>query len=225
VKQRMIEWLGPIVEEYYAATEGGGTYVRAKEWLERPGTVGRAGLGQEVRVRDEFGNDAPAGQVGMVWLRRSADEPFEYHRDPDKTRDVYDGEFFTLGDMGWMDEDGYLFLSGRSAELIISGGVNIYPAEIEGRLIEHPAVADVGVIGVPNEEWGEEVKAVVQVQDGASASSELAEELIAHCRAGLARYKVPRSVEFRDQLPRTDAGKLLKRQLRDEYWAATGREL
>jgi len=217
VKQRMIEWLGPIVEEYYAATEGGGTYVRAKEWLERPGTVGRAGLGQEVRVRDEFGNDAPAGQVGMVWLRRSADEPFEYHRDPDKTRDVYDGEFFTLGDMGWMDEDGYLFLTGRTAELIISGGVNIYPAEIDAVLLEHPAVADVACVGVPDDDWGETVKAVVQLRAGHEPTDELASALIEFTRARLAHFKCPRSVDFVDELPRSETGKIYRRLVRERY--------
>ena len=161
----------------------------------------------------------------MRCTSRCAGFDFDYHKDPEKTRENSREGFFTVGDIGYLDEDGYLFLSGRSAELIISGGVNIYPAEIEGRLLEHPAVADVAVIGVPNDEWGEEVKAVVQLQAGASATSELADELIAHCRTGLARYKVPRSVEFRDELPRTDAGKLLKRQLRDEFWAATGRQL
>jgi len=224
VKRRMIDWWGPVINEYYGSSEGGGTSVRAREWLERPGTVGRPWPGSTISILGDDGEECPANRPGAVYIKMPGFD-FQYHNAPEKTRESSRGGFFTVGDIGYLDEDGYLFLSGRSAELIISGGVNIYPAEIEGRLIEHPAVADVGVIGVPNEEWGEEVKAVVQVQDGASASSELAEELIAHCRAGLARYKVPRSVEFRDQLPRTDAGKLLKRQLRDEYWAATGRQL
>jgi long-chain acyl-CoA synthetase len=149
---------------------------------------------------------------------------FEYYNAPEKTRDSTRDGLFTVGDVGYLDDDGYLFLSGRSAELIISGGVNIYPAEIEGWLAGHPAVADVGVIGVPNEEWGEEVKAVVELREDVEPSSQLADELIAHCREGLASYKVPRSVDFRATLPRTDTGKLYKRILREEYWASTGRQ-
>ncbi|MDT5370897.1 MAG: long-chain acyl-CoA synthetase, partial [Mycobacterium sp.] len=145
-----------------------------------------------------------------------------YYKAPEKTRESTRDGFFTVGDVGHLDEDGYLFLSGRSAELIISGGVNIYPAEIEGCLAAHPAVADVGVIGVPNEEWGEEVKAVVELREGVEPSAELAEQLIAHCRDSLARYKVPRTVDFRAALPRTDTGKLHKRLLREEYSAAAG---
>jgi long-chain acyl-CoA synthetase len=218
VKQRMIEWFGPIIEEYYAATEGGGTYVTAKEWLERPGTVGKAGAGQEVVVRDADGNDAPPGTVGMVWLRRSKDEPFEYHRDAEKTANTHDGDFFTLGDMGWMDSDGYLFLSGRTAELIISGGVNIYPAEIEAVLHEHEAVADAACVGIPDEEWGEAVKAVVELRDGFTASAELERELIDFTRARLAHFKCPRSVDFVDDLPRFETGKIYRRLVRDRYW-------
>jgi long-chain acyl-CoA synthetase len=218
VKQQMIEWFGPVIDEYYAATEGGGTYVRSAEWLERPGTVGKAGVGQEVVVRDADGNDVPRGTVGMVWLRRSNDEPFEYHRDPEKTANTYDGDFFTLGDMGWMDEEGYLFLSGRTAELIISGGVNIYPAEIDAVLLEHPAVGDVACVGVPDEEWGEAVKAVVELRDGFDPSDELATELIDFTRERVARFKCPRSVDFVDDLPRFETGKIYRRLVRDRYW-------
>jgi long-chain acyl-CoA synthetase len=218
VKQQMIEWLGPIVEEYYAATEGGGTYVTSKEWLERPGTVGKAGAGQEVVVRDADGNDVPAGTIGMVWLRRSKDEPFEYHRDPDKTASIHEGDFFTLGDMGWMDDEGYLFLSGRTAELIISGGVNIYPAEVDAVLLEHPAVADVACVGVPDDEWGEAVKAVVELRDGFSSTPELERELLDFTRARLAHFKCPRSVDFVNDLPRFETGKIYRRLVRDRYW-------
>ena len=218
VKQQMIEWFGPIIDEYYAATEGGGTYVRSAEWLERPGTVGKAGVGQQVVVRDADGNDVAPETVGMVWLRRSQDEPFEYHGDPEKTANTYDGDFFTLGDMGWMDEDGYLFLSGRTAELIISGGVNIYPAEIDAVLLEHPAVADVACVGVPDEEWGEAVKAVVELRDGFDPSDDLAEALIEFTRERLARFKCPRSVDFVDDLPRFETGKIYRRLVRDRYW-------
>jgi long-chain acyl-CoA synthetase len=218
VKQQMIDWFGPIVEEYYAATEGGGTYVNSKEWLERPGTVGKAGAGQEVVVRDADGNDVPTGTVGMVWLRRSKDDPFEYHRDAEKTASIHDGDFFTLGDMGWMDEDGYLFLSGRTAELIISGGVNIYPAEIDAVLLEHPAVADVACVGVPDEEWGEMVKAVVELHDGFTPSAELEQELIEFTRSRLAHFKCPRSIDFVNDLPRFETGKIYRRLVRDRYW-------
>jgi long-chain acyl-CoA synthetase len=218
VKQQMIEWLGPVVDEYYAATEGGGTYVTSKEWLERPGTVGKAGAGQQVVVRDADGNDVAPGTVGMVWLRRSKDEPFEYHRDPEKTASIHDGDFFTLGDMGWMDEEGYLFLSGRTAELIISGGVNIYPAEIDAVLLEHRAIEDVACVGVPDDEWGEAVKAVVELRDGFTASPELERELIDFTRERLAHFKCPRSVDFVDDLPRFETGKIYRRLVRDRYW-------
>ncbi|HEY2814242.1 MAG TPA: AMP-binding protein [Acidimicrobiales bacterium] len=218
VKQQMIEWLGPIIEEYYAATEGGGTYVTSKEWLERPGTVGKAGAGQQVVVRDADGNDVEPGTVGTVWLRRSREDPFEYHRDAAKTANTYDGDFFTLGDMGWMDEDGYLFLSGRTAELIISGGVNVYPAEIDAVLLEHPAVADVACVGVPDDDWGESVKAVVELRDGFEAGDALATDLIEFTRGRLAHFKCPRTVDFVDDLPRFETGKIYRRLVRDRYW-------
>ena len=218
VKRRMIEWWGPVIEEYYAATEGGGTYITAKEWLRKPGSVGKATAGAAVEVRDEGGTELPAGEIGTVWFRRSEVEPFEYHRDPDKTAGVHDGNWFTLGDMGYADEDGYLFLTGRSAELIISGGVNIYPAEIDAALLEHPSVHDVATIGVPNDEWGEEVKAVVEVRDGVIADDALASELIAFCRERLAHFKCPKSIDFAADLPRFETGKIYRRLVRDRYW-------
>jgi long-chain acyl-CoA synthetase len=220
VKRRMIEWWGPVVEEYYAATEGGGTYINSKEWLERPGSVGKANPGSTVVVRTEAGELAAPGDVGTVWFKRSEIEPFEYHRDPEKTASVHDGDLFTLGDMGYMDEDGYLFLTGRSAELIISGGVNIYPAEIDAVLLEHPAVRDVACVGVPNDEWGEEVKAVVEVRDASLANDELARELVAFCRDRLAHFKCPHTVDFVNDLPRFDTGKIYRRLVRDRYWPA-----
>jgi len=218
VKRRMIEWWGPVIEEYYAATEGGGTYITAKEWLARPGSVGKATAGAAVEVRDEAGAVLPPGEIGTVWFRRSAIEPFEYHRDPEKTASVHRGNWFTLGDMGFADDEDYLFLTGRSAELIISGGVNIYPAEIDAVLLEHPAVRDVASVGVPNDEWGEEVKAVVEVRDGVVANDALAEELLAFCRQRLAHFKCPRSVDFADDLPRFETGKIYRRLVRDRYW-------
>ena len=224
VKMRMIDWFGPIINEYYGSSEGGGASVGAEDWLKRPGTVGLPWPGAAIRIYDENGWECPPNQAGEVYIKMPGFE-FEYHNAPEKTRDSTRDGFFTVGDVGYLDEDGYLFLSGRSTELIISGGVNIYPAEIEGYLAAHPAVADVGVIGVPNQEWGEEVKAVVQLREGVEPSAELADELIAHCRDGLAGYKVPRSVDFREALPRTETGKLYKRLLREEYWASAGRQL
>src|SRR3954469_1600445 len=221
VKRRMIEWWGPVIDEYYAATEGGGTYITAKEWLDKPGSVGKASAGAAVEVRDEAGTVLAPGEIGTVWFRRSEIEPFEYHRDPDKTASVHRGNWFTLGDMGYADEGGYLFLTGRSAELIISGGVNIYPAEIDAVLLEHPAVRDVATIGVPNEEWGEEVKAVVEVRDGVASDDALAAELVTFCRERLAHFKCPKSIDFANALPRFETGKIYRRLVRDRYWPSS----
>jgi long-chain acyl-CoA synthetase len=216
VKQRLIEWLGPVVNEYYAATEGLGTWVDARTWLQKPGTVGKPAPVDQVVVADEDANPRPAGEVGLVWFKAS-EVPFEYFKDPAKTEASYRGNYFTLGDMGYVDDDGFLFLTDRSANLIISGGVNIYPAEVDAVLLEHPAVADAAVIGVPNNEWGEEVLAVVEARPGLLPTPDLADELIAFCREQLAHFKCPRRVEFVDRLPRQDNGKIYKRVLRDRY--------
>ena len=217
VKQRLIEWLGPVVYEYYAATEGGGTFVGSEDWLRKPGTVGKPVNPELVRILDDDGEVCGPDQVGTVYLRAPASGRFRYHKDEEKTSRSYRGDYFTLGDHGYLDADGYLFLTGRSAELIISGGVNIYPAEVDAVLLTHPAVGDVGTIGVPNDEWGEEVKAVVELRAGRSPSDQLVDELMAWCRDRLAHYKCPRSIDFVDELPRHDNGKLYRRKLREMY--------
>jgi long-chain acyl-CoA synthetase len=223
VKREMIEWLGPIVYEYYAATEGGGTRVSPEEWLERPGTVGRASPGAAIKVLDDDGAELLPGTPGKVYMK--ALTPFEYHNDPAKTAANRVGDLLTVGDIGYLDEDGYLFLCDRDSNLIISGGVNIYPAEIEAVLIGHPKVRDVAVFGVPNPEWGEEVKAVVEPMPAATTGAALGAELIEYCQERIAAFKCPRSVDFVEQLPRDDSGKLYKRRLRDQYWSATDRRL
>jgi len=217
VKRRLIEWLGPIVWEYYAATEGVGTFVDSKTWLERPGTVGRPAVQGQVKVADDTGDELPRGEIGLVWIRAPKSSRFEYYHDESKTLATYRGDYFCLGDMGYMDSDGYLFLTDRAADLIISGGVNVYPAEVEAVLLEHPLVADAAAIGVPNAEWGEEVKAVVALVPHVEATSTLAEQLISFTRERLAHYKCPRTVDFTDALPRQDNGKLYRRLLRDKY--------
>jgi long-chain acyl-CoA synthetase len=221
VKQGLMDWLGPVVWEYYAATEGVGTFCDPHTWLSRPGTVGKPNPAEQVKIGDENGSPLPPNEVGLVWIKAPAIGRFEYFKDEGKTSGSYSGEYFTLGDMGYLDAEGFLFLTDRTANLIISGGVNIYPAEVDAVLLEHPAVADVATIGVPNSEWGEEVKAVVELQAGLVPSTALADELVAFCRERLARFKCPRTVDFVDELPRQDNGKIYKRVLRDRYREAT----
>jgi long-chain acyl-CoA synthetase len=225
VKQAIIDWWGPVLLEYYAATEGVGTFVTSTDWLTRPGTVGKPAAADHIRILDPVsGDDRPAGEVGTVYIKAPDQGRFDYFGDPDKTAGSYRGDYFTMGDVGYLDEDGYLFLTDRSADLIISGGVNVYPAEVEAELLGHPAVGDAAVIGVPDPEWGETVVAVVELREGVTASADLTEDLIDHCRAHLARFKCPRRVDFVDHLPRTDSGKLYKRRLRDEYRARAAAE-
>jgi long-chain acyl-CoA synthetase len=216
VKQALIEWLGPIVWEYYAATEGTGSFVDPHTWMAKPGTVGKPAPGQ-VMVGDEAGAELPVGTTGLVYLKAPSRGRFEYFKDEGKTSSTYRGDYFTLGDVGHMDDDGHLFLTDRTANLIISGGVNIYPAEVDAVLIEHPAVGDVATIGIPDAEWGEQVLSVVELQPGLTGSAALADELTEHCRGRLAHFKCPRRVEFTDELPRQDNGKIYKRLLRDHY--------
>jgi long-chain acyl-CoA synthetase len=224
IKQAIIDWWGPVVHEYYAATEGVATFVTAEEWLERPGTVGKPASSDLVKILDESGNESAPGEVGTIFIRAPEASAFSYYNDPVKTASAYRGGYFTLGDVGYLDADGYLFLTDRSVDLIISGGVNIYPAEVEAALITHPAVGDVAVIGVPNTDWGEEVKAVVESKPGVPTSSELEAELVAWCRERLAAFKCPRSVDFVDALPRHDNGKLYKQILRTRYRQSQERE-
>ncbi len=212
----MMDWWGPVIWVTYGGMEGAATNAKPQRWLEKPGTVGRAVKGMTITILDDDGRELAPGQTGNVYLE--SDVPtFEYRNDPELTASVHQGRAFTLGDVGYLDEDGYLFLRDRAKDLIISGGVNIYSAEIEGVLTSHPLVRDVADIGVPDAEWGECVKAVVELTDGSNPSPELESELIEWCRSRLARYKCPRSVDFRDALPRNETGKLFKRRLREEY--------
>ena len=218
VKQAMIDWWGPVLKEYYAGTEGNGfTFISSEEWLTHKGSVGRALLGI-VRICDEEGNEVPARTEGSVYFEGGGQ--FQYHNDADKTREATHPQgWTTLGDVGWVDEDGYLYLTDRKSFMIISGGVNIYPQEIENLLVSHPRVADAAVIGAPCPDMGERVVAIVQPLDLADSGEELATELSAYLRQSLSGVKVPRQIDFRDELPRHATGKLYKRLLRDEYWA------
>ncbi|MGP0029465.1 MAG: AMP-binding protein [Acidimicrobiales bacterium] len=224
VKKQMLAWWGPVIWETYGGMEGAATIAKPYRWLEKPGTVGRSVVGMKVKILDEEGAELPPGQLGQVYLEPDRDT-FEYRNDPELTASVRRGKAFTLGDIGYLDPDGYLFLRDRAKDMIISGGVNIYPAEVEGVLSAHPSVGDVAVIGIPDPEWGEQVKAVVELVDGVEPTEEVAAELIEFCQQRIGRYKCPRSVDFRDHLPRTDGGKLYKRILRDEYWAPAERRL
>jgi acyl-CoA synthetase (AMP-forming)/AMP-acid ligase II len=218
VKERMIEWWGPVLYEYYAGTEGNGiTFCSSEEWLTHKGSVGKAVVGV-IHIVGDDGEEVPAGEVGTIYFESATS--FEYHNDPDKTAESrHPKGWSTLGDIGRLDDEGYLYLTDRKAYMIISGGVNIYPQEAENLLTMHPKVFDVAVIGVPNEDFGEEVKAVVQPVDPADAGPELERELIAYCREHLADVKCPRSIDFEAELPRAPTGKLYKRLVRDRYWA------
>jgi fatty-acyl-CoA synthase len=220
VKQQMIDWWGPILYEYYGGTELNGlTVIDSPNWLAHRGSVGRAVIGS-IRICDDEGRELPTGEVGTIYFERDA-MPFEYHNEPEKTRQAQHPlhpSWSTIGDMGYVDEEGYLYLTDRKAFMIISGGVNIYPAEVEAVLTMHPKVLDVAVFGIPNQEFGEEVKAVVQPVEGVSGSPELAQELIDFTRERIAHFKCPRSVDFEAELPRLATGKLYKRLLRDRYW-------
>lgn len=221
LKEQMIEWWGDAIMEYYAGTEGGGTLIGARDWLAHKGSVGRHWAGGKIFILDEDGSEiSEPGKEGAVYFPAPDDEEqrFKYYKDDAKTAGSYQGNRFTLGDIGYLDEDGFLYLTDRQSNMIISGGVNIYPQETESHLVMHPKVHDVAVIGVPNEEMGEEVKAVVVPASGIEPDSALAAELIQFCREHIAHYKCPKSVDFVSELPRTETGKMAKRKLRDQYW-------
>ena len=225
VKRAMIEWWGPILYEFYGGTEGGGAMISSPEWLTKPGSVGKPRPDVELEILDDAGQPVAHDVEGTVAFALG-ESPFEYKDDPDKTAESRIGSgYFTMGDIGYVDEDGYLFLCDRRADVIISGGVNIYPAQIESALLEVASVADCCVVGIPNEEWGEEVRAVIQLEDGFTANDATAEALHAHCRASLSGYQVPRAVDYDDALPRTETGKLARRSVRERYWVGRDRRL
>jgi long-chain acyl-CoA synthetase len=225
VKHKMIEWWGNAIDEYYAASEGGGTLVTAEEWLQKPGTVGKAWPISEIAIFDDDGNrlEKP-NTIGTVYMATQGSD-FEYHGDKEKTRKNRIGAFFTVGDVGLIDEDGYLFLRDRKIDMIISGGANIYPAEIENVLLSHPKVGDAAVFGIPHDDWGEEVKAVIEPAEGVQSDEALAEEIMDFCAGRLAKFKTPKSIDFTDEMPRDPNGKLYKRKLRDPYWEGVQRAL
>lgn len=223
IKRQMLEWWGPIIHEYYGGSELNGlTYCGPQEWLDHPGTVGKPLLGA-LHICDDDGREVATGDAGLIYFELP-EMAFEYHKDPEKTKSSQHPKhpnWSALGDIGYVDEDGFLYLTDRATFMIISGGVNIYPQEIEDAMVMHDKIADVAVIGVPSEEMGEAVKAVVQLVPGLSPSEQLADEILAYTRANIAHYKCPRSVDFVDELPRLPTGKLYKRLLKDPYWGKT----
>jgi long-chain acyl-CoA synthetase len=224
IKRQMIEWWGDAIMEYYAATEGGGSIITAQEWLTKPGSVGKAWPGAELRILDDDMNEVPTGTEGTVYMSL-AQANFEYKGDEKKTKDNRHGDFFTVGDWGLLDEDGYLFLKDRKSDMIISGGVNIYPAEIESVLLTMPKIGDVAVFGIPHEDWGEEIKAVVEPAAGVEPDDALREELFEFMKDNLAKFKRPKTIDFIVEMPRDPNGKLYKRKLRDPYWEGKERQI
>jgi long-chain acyl-CoA synthetase len=221
VKRRVIDLFPPdTVWEYYGMTEGLATMISPNEWLAKPGSVGKAAPNLDVHILDDDGRELPPGEVGLVYVTPMAGVKFAYAGAPEKTREIWRGDLYTVGDMGYLDDDGYLFLTDRKQDLIISGGANVYPAEVESVLYAHPAVGDCAVIGVPDPEWGERVKAIVEPRADVTA-----DELIAFCRANLSHDKCPKEIAFVEELPRDPNGKVRKRELRDRYWAAAGRKI
>ena len=223
VKQAMMDWWGPVVWEAYGGMEGAATIAKPRHWVAKPGTVGRPVRGVRVAILDDDGNKLGPNETGHIYMVTPGG--WKYHRDEQLTSGAYRGDMFTIGDIGFLDEDGFLFVQDRAKDVIISGGVNIFPAEVEAVLSAHEAVADVAVIGVPDDDWGEQVLAVVQPSKSFEPSDDLVEELLDLCADQLATYKRPRRIEFRADLPRTEAGKLYKRQIRDEFWKDAARQV
>ena len=218
VKQAMIDWMGPIVYEYYAATEGGGCFIQPEEWLIKPGSVGKANEGTEVKILDEDFREVDPGKEGTIYFSAPSKGRFEYYKAEEKTSGAYWGDYFTMGDIGYCDSDGYYFLTGRSADTIISGGTNIYPQEIDNILLMHDQVAEVCCIGVPNEEWGEEIKAVINLEEGAD-KEEVLKELLALAEESLSGFKKPKSYEFwEEDLPRLPTGKIQRNLVKKRFW-------
>lgn len=227
LKKRMMDWWGPVIWETYGGTEGAATIAKPHHWLARPGTVGRPIRGVRISILDGEDRPCPPGTPGRIYTEHKGAK-IEYWKDPEKTRASHLGEAITLGDIGYLDEDGFLFLTGRQSETIISGGVNIYPAEVEDVLLGHPEVVDLAVIGVPDEEWGERVIAIVQARSEPTtdaARTALENDILAFARDGIARFKCPREIHFRPELPREENGKLYRRRLRDDYWQDSGRSI
>ena len=223
VKRELIDWWGSCIYEYYASTEGGGTLVDSETWLRYPGTVGQPWPIADIKIFDDDGNELSTGEVGGIYMLMSDLSRFEYRGDKEKTEKNRLGDYFTAGDVGYLNDDGFLFLCDRKIDMIISGGANIYPAEIESVLITHPKVYDCCVFGIPNDDWGEEIKAVVQPAENSLGDETLTREILDYCEQKLARMKLPRSIDYMDELPRDPNGKLYKRSLRDPYWEDRGR--
>ena len=226
VKQAMIDWFGPVLSEYYAGSEGGaGFFITSEEWLRKPGSVGKRPALLGSKVVDEQGNECPVGVAGTIYHQLPPGGGFQYYKDPAKTQASRLDDYFTMGDVGYFDEEGYLFLTGRSAETIISGGVNIYPQEVDNELIKHPAVEDSATVGVPHDEWGEQVKAVILLREGYEPSDALAQEILEFGRQNLPSFKVPRSLDFVTALPRSEAGKIQRNKVRAPYWEGRKRQI
>ena len=226
VKRGMIDWFGPVLTEYYAGSEGGaGFLIDSHEWLAKPGSVGKRPMLLQVRILDEAGRDLPNGQAGAIYQQLPPGGAFTYFKDEAKTQASRVDDYFTMGDVGYFDEDDYLFLTGRNAETIISGGVNIYPQEIDNELVKHPAVADSATIGAPHDEWGEQVKAVILLKPGHEPGDGLADEILAFARASLPGFKVPKSLDFVTELPRSEAGKIQRNKVRAPYWEGRARQI